>query len=75
MKSVGAVKFVNVEILPKKSSVNYMELYCSDCVLLHTGTLCKFEMYIYSKKFIRVHSYVIVIIEKTNSVSNELSHF
>jgi two-component system LytT family response regulator len=76
VKSVGAIEFVNVQdIIWIKGSANYVELHCSNRMLLHREPLCKLEMQLNPKKFIRVHRSAMVNVEKINSLSSELGRF
>jgi DNA-binding LytR/AlgR family response regulator len=76
VKSVGAVEFVNVaDIIWIKGSANYVELHCSNRMLLHRETLSKLEMQLNPEKFIRVHRSAMVNVDKINSLSSELGRF
>lgn len=76
VKSVGSVEFVNVkDIIWIKSSANYVELHCTNRMLLHRETLAKLEAQLNPEKFIRVHRSAMVNVDKVNSLSSELGRF
>lgn len=76
VKSVGTIEFVNVEdIVWIKGSANYVELHCTNRMLLHRETLSKLEMQLNPDEFIRVHRSAMVNVGKITSLSSELGRF
>jgi two-component system LytT family response regulator len=76
VKSVGSVEFVNVaDIIWIKGSANYVELHCTNKVLLHRETLSNLETQLNPDKFIRVHRSAMVNVDRINSMSSKMGRF